>query len=231
MKLLFVGDSWTWGDGLAKENEKSEKVVVEKRFSTIIGRKLGAEVVNKALCGLSNHAITRILLEENLDEYDKFFIQFTYPARTEFFDNTGIPHNARKSTTLKIVKKKKAEKYEKVKKRLDSEVFVERWQNILPHFYRWMEAGFILDGREFYEQWYEEIYHNEMGKVDEMLLYNLVKTKLTLLNKKHVITTIFPKSSLPVDINLSKRKYPLDKTNHPTHIGHIMIARDIMKLL
>ena len=94
-----------------------------------------------------------------------------------------------------------------------------------------MEAGFILDGREFYEQWYEEIYHDEMGRVDEMLLYNLVKTKLTLLNKKHVITTIFPKSSLPVDINLSKCKYPLDKTNHPTHMGHIMIARDIMRLL
>ena len=230
MKLFFVGDSWTWGDGLAKNNEKY-KITEEKRFSTIIGRQLGAEVVNKSSCGLSNHAITRILLEEDLNQYDIFFIQFTYPARTEFFDINDITHNIRKSTTLKIVKEKKPERYEKAKKRLDSEIIVDRWQKILPYFVRWMEAGFLLDGREFYEQWYEEIYHDEMGRVDEMLLYNLVKTKLTLLNKNHVITTIFPRSSLPVDINLNKGKYPLDKTNHPTNLGHIMIARDIMKLL
>ena len=230
MKLFFVGDSWTWGDGLKKPHEHND-IVYEKRFSTIIGRKLDAEVVNKSSCGLSNHDITRILLEEDLNQYDIFFIQFTYPARTEFFDINDIAHNIRKSTTLKIVKEKQPERYEKAKKRLDSKVILDRWQNILPHFYRWMEAGFLLDGREFYEQWYEEIYHDEMGRVDEMLLYNLVKTKLTLLNKKHVITTIFPRSSLPVDINLSKGKYPLDKTNHPTNLGHIMIARDIMKLL
>ena len=230
MKLFFVGDSWTWGDGIRKPHEKKGEWE-KKRFSDIIGRKIGAEVVNKSICGLSNHAITRILLEQDLEQYDYIFIQFTYPARTEFFDVTGIPYNARKKTTLEYFKKNKPTKYEKFKKKLDNEVFTSRWQNILPHFFRWMEAGFILDGREFYEQWYEEIYHDEMGRVDEMLLYNLVKTKLTLLNKKHVITTIFPKSSLPVDINLSKSKYPLDKTNHPTHMGHIMIARDIMRLL
>lgn len=231
MKLFFVGDSWTWGDGLAKENEKPIKVIPEKRFSTIIGRQLGAEVINKSWCGLSNHAITRILLEQDLEQYDYIFVQFTYPARTEFFDVTGIPHNARKKTTLEQFKKNIPTKYEKFKKKLDNEVFTSRWQNILPYFFRWMEAGFLLDGREFYEQWYEEIYHDEMGRVDEMLLYNLVKTKLTILNKKHVITTIFPKSTLPFDLNLNKSKYPLDKTNHPTHMGHIMIARDIMKLL
>tara|TARA_B100000131_G_C18086029_1_gene600184 strand:- start:39 stop:731 length:693 start_codon:yes stop_codon:yes gene_type:complete len=230
MKLFFVGDSWTWGDGLRKPHEKKDKIY-EKRFSTIIGKKLGAEVVNEAICGLSNHAITRILLEQDLDQYDCIFVQFTYPARTEFFDVTGIPHNARKITTLKHMKKHIPSKYENCKRKLDSEVFTSRWQNILPHFFRWMESGFLLDGREFYEQWYEEIYHDEMGRVDEMLLYNLIKTKLTLLNKKHVITTIFPRSSLPVDLNLNKGKYQLDATNHPTHFGHIMIARDIIDLL
>ena len=52
MKLLFLGCSWTWGDEL--QNREKE------RYSSIIGQRLNADVVNLSTPGYSNHAIARI---------------------------------------------------------------------------------------------------------------------------------------------------------------------------
>lgn len=83
MKIYFDGDSWTWGGEL--ENNISE------RFSAIISRKLGAEEYNYAQCKGSNDSIIRrLLLENNISEYDFAIIQMTYPSRTEFYDGKYI---------------------------------------------------------------------------------------------------------------------------------------------
>ena len=85
MKLLFLGCSWTWGDEL--ENPKKQ------RYSSIIGNKLDAEVVNLSTQGYSNHAIGRVFLDQNLEQYDYVFVQLTHPSRVEFFDESGITAN------------------------------------------------------------------------------------------------------------------------------------------
>ena len=69
MKLLFLGCSWTWGDEL--QNREKE------RYSSIIGKRLNADVVNLGENGFSNHAIARIFLDQNLDQYDYVFVQLT----------------------------------------------------------------------------------------------------------------------------------------------------------
>ena len=58
MKLLFLGCSYTAGCEL-RDREKY-------RFSTIVGQKLNAEVVNLAMDGYSNHAIARKFLEQDI---------------------------------------------------------------------------------------------------------------------------------------------------------------------
>ena len=94
-----------------------------------------------------------------------------------------------------------------------------------------MTTGNILEGKEWWEHYYEEIYTDEYGNVEERLIYNLIKNKLVRMNKKHVISTINPDCTLPIDINLKKGKYPRAKGNHPNALGHIMIASHIMRLL
>ena len=47
MKLLFLGCSWTFGCELA-EGRRAIQTIIDKRYSTIIGKKLNAEVINLA---------------------------------------------------------------------------------------------------------------------------------------------------------------------------------------
>jgi|TARA_R100000152_G_C6762209_1_gene186427 hypothetical protein len=219
MKLLFLGCSWTYGDELGKEYK-------ERRFSTLIGKNLNAEVVNHSRCGFSNHAIARIFLEQDLEEYDFIFVQMTTPSRTEWYDPTG---NFNK---VKILEKLKSVSNERWKKRSLGKIKPSsNWDKIMPYKKQFMCTGNLLDGKEWWQHYYEEIYTDEYGETEEMLIYNLIRNKLVVLNKKHVISSINPSCKQPIDINLRNNKYPLAKGGHPDPIGHIMISRDIMKLL
>ena len=83
MKIYFDGDSWTWGGEL--EDNKTE------RFSAIISKELGAEEYNYAKPKCSNDSIIRrLLLDNNISDYDFAIIQMTYPSRTEFYDGKYI---------------------------------------------------------------------------------------------------------------------------------------------
>jgi len=223
MKLLFLGCSWTWGDELQNREKQ--------RYSSIIGGKLNADVVNLADCGYSNHAIARIFLDQDLEQYDYIFAQLTHTSRAEFFDKNGITSNIKnkrlreKFDKMYLQEKAKLKYYEKNKFKN------KMWHKVMVDKKRFMETGNKLDGREWWEIYYEEIYHDKFGDSEEMLIYNLIRNKLTLLNKKHLISSINPKCKMPVDLLLNNPKYPRAKGNHPNSIGHIMIASDIMKLL
>lgn len=80
MKILFVGDSLTYGDELDDLTD---------RYSDVIGRELNVEVVNIAGKGLSNDAIVRktITYFEEGNTADLVIFQFTFRSRVESFVN------------------------------------------------------------------------------------------------------------------------------------------------
>ena len=229
MRLLFLGCSWTYGCELA-DGQDMKKIIEQKRFSTIIGKKLNAEVINLADNGMSNHGIARIFLKQDLSKYDIIFVQMTLPERTEWYDSTGMFHKAKILAKIKECPNRTEVLLKKLEKRLSIAKNGE-WDKILPNLKRFMTTGNILEGKEWWEHYYEEIYTDEYGNVEERLIYNLIKNKLVRMNKKHVISTINPDCTLPIDINLKKGKYPRAKGNHPNALGHIMIASHIMRLL
>ena len=77
MKILFHGDSWTYGDELARPTES--------RFSKLICDHYQAEETNLSVCGISNHRIYRELLDTDITQYDLAFIQMTFPCRMEYY--------------------------------------------------------------------------------------------------------------------------------------------------
>ena len=229
MRLLFLGCSWTYGAEIAEGKKMLEKIK-EKRYSSIIGKRLDAEVVNLAENGFSNHAIARIFLEQDIESFDKIFVQLTYPSRTEWYDPTGMFNKAKILAKMKELSYKSEKWFEKQKRHLEKKE-VGEWDKILVDKERYLTTGHLLEGKEWWIHYYEEIYNDKYGLTEEMLFFNLIKNKLKRLNKDHLIFSINPKCKLPIDLQLNLSKYPRAKGNHPNQMGHLMIASDIMKLL
>tara|TARA_B100001113_G_scaffold273024_1_gene227692 strand:+ start:391 stop:1050 length:660 start_codon:yes stop_codon:yes gene_type:complete len=219
MKILFLGCSWTNGCELGYDEDREKY-----RFSTIVGRRLNAEVVNLALDGCSNHAIARIFLEEDLSQYNRVYVQMTMPNRFEWYDSTG------KSQIVKLKEKIKISSNKRHLKKLNDPVYPQ-WDRILSNKKRFMTTGNILEGKEWWIRFFEDIYESKLGECEENLFFHLFKNRLTVLNIPHLILSINPRIKLPIDLQLETNKYPREMGTHPTKIGHIMIANDILKLL
>ena len=229
MRLLFLGCSWTYGCELA-EGQDMKRKIEERRYSTIIGKKLNAEVVNIAENGMSNHAIARIFLEQDLESFDKIFVQLTYPVRTEWYDSTGMSHKAKSLAKIKEYPNRNGKWIEKMK----AELKKERsgiWDSILPNKTRFMITGNLLEEKEWWLHYYSDIYTDQYGITEEMLIFNLIRNKMKRMGKSHLILSINPKCKLPIDLQLNNINYPRAKGSHPNSLGHIMIASDIMRLL
>ena len=222
MRLLFLGCSWTAGAEL-KKSEKS-------RFSTIIGNQLDAEVVNMSFNGSSNHMIARFFLSQDLESFDKIIAQLTLPSRTEWYDPTGNFNKAKIKAKMNANLNWGKLWYRKQLRNLGKKIGGE-WDRILVDKERYLVTGNLLDGKEWWKHYYEEIYQDQYGLTEEMLIFNLIKNKLKRLKKDHLILSINPKCTLPIDLQLNLPKYPRKKGNHPNEIGHSMIASDIIKLL
>ncbi len=229
MKILFLGDSWTNGCEL-KDNEKY-------RFSTILGKKLNAEVVNISADGRSNHAIARTFLEQDLSQYDRVFVQLTNISRTEWYDSEGKSKKVKFHEKVKFLEKEfpfsngLKRQQNKVNHVLDAS-----WDRILVDQERFMTTGNIFEGKEWWIRYYEEIYNDEFGKSEEKMIFYLIKNRLTHLNIPHLIFSINCQCELPIDLQLNQMKYPrsngrIAPGGHPNKIGHIMISNDILKLL
>ena len=247
MKLLFLGCSYTAGCEL-RDREKY-------RFSTLVGQKLNAEVVNLAMDGYSNHAIARKFLEQDLDQYDMVFVQMTRISRTEWYDENVKAMKAKilernndksfgqywrskdkrgRSNAKDRYDEIKAKYFANIEKQLKNVQFAseeDKWDKILATKLRFMKTDNLVDGEEWWVRYYNEIYTNEYGKSDEFLFYWLMKNKLTERGISNLFFTIEPKTNLSFDLLIDHPKYPREKLGHPTKIGHVMIARDIMKLL
>tara|TARA_B100000131_G_scaffold81445_1_gene78327 strand:+ start:1186 stop:1854 length:669 start_codon:yes stop_codon:yes gene_type:complete len=222
MRLLFLGCSWTAGAELEdKENT---------RFSTILGKHLNAEVVNVASGGSSNHRIARFFLKQDLESFDKIFAQLTLPSRTEWYDSTGNFNKAKIRAKMKANLNWGKKWYRRQLENLGKK-FVGEWDRILVDEERYLITGNLLEGKEWWIHYFEDIYQDEYGITEEMLIFNLIKNKLKRLKKDHLIFSINGKCTLPIDLQLNLSKYPRAKGNHPNEIGHSMIASDIIKLL
>tara|TARA_Y100001973_G_C5200460_1_gene337234 strand:+ start:2110 stop:2778 length:669 start_codon:yes stop_codon:yes gene_type:complete len=222
MRLLFLGCSWTNGCEL-DDNEKY-------RFSTIIGKRLNAEVVNLSADGRSNHAIARIFLEQDLSQYDRVFVQLTQVSRTEWYDSEGKSKKVKFLEKIKFLEKESPRGLRRQQHKFN-QVWEPVWDRILVDKERFMITGNIFEGKEWWIRYYEEIYNDEFGESEEKMIFYLIKNRLTHLNIPHLIFSINSKCKLPVDLQLNQMKYPRAKGNHPNKIGHIMIASDILKLL
>jgi len=93
MKIFVNGCSITWGaelEGLGHDSVHSEsatKIREEKRYSTILGNKLNAEVVNLAQSGVSNDWIVEKTISWfTNNNADLAVIQFTEPSRWVWYD-------------------------------------------------------------------------------------------------------------------------------------------------
>jgi hypothetical protein len=246
MKLLFLGCSYTAGCEL-RDREKY-------RFSTLVGKKLNAEVVNLARDGNSNHAIARKFLEQDLDQYDMVFVQMTRKSRTEWHDEEGkslkakilakmnietfdeywnskTPDSRAKIEYYEIEKAKFFARAERELKNIKFASEEDKWDRILTSKLRFMATDNLVDGKEWWERYYDEIYSDKYGESDEFLFYWLMKNKLIEKGIRNLFFTIEPKTDLPFDLRVDHPKYPRERFSHPNKIGHIMIARDIMRLL
>ena len=214
MRLLTLGDSWTFGDEL--EDRPNQ------RFSTLLSHRLNAEVDNPSVCGLSNHAIARIFLETDISVYDLVIIQMSQISRTEWYDKKGTTTRYKRNLQKKLYPNRKYRKEPEIR---------SEWDGIMTTQDIYMSTGHIIDGKEWWMRYYEELYHDKYGESDEMIFFHLIKNKLTRMSIPHIMMTINKKTKMPFDLQLNKSKYPRAKGNHPNKIGHIMIARDIMNLL
>lgn len=224
MKILFLGCSWTNGYelGLVEDREKY-------RFSTIIGRKLNAEVVNLSEPGRSNHAIARIFLEQDLSQYDRVFVQMSHNNRFEWYDPTGESQNVKLREKIERSSGKERERQLKV---LSKPIPTQNlWDKILVTKKQYMTTGNVFEGKEWWQRFYEEIYGDKLGESQEYMYFHLFKNRLTTLNIPHLIFSINFECKVPIDLQLNQMKYPRAKGLHPNKIGHIMIANDILKLL
>ena len=80
MKLLTVGDSFTYGEELADRNVA---------WPYLLGKQLGYEVTNLGKPSKSNTYIVRQAIE-HAHEYDLIVIAWSHFARIEFADDHGL---------------------------------------------------------------------------------------------------------------------------------------------
>ena len=80
MKLLTVGDSFTYGEELAE---------LTSAWPFLLGNKLGYEVTNLAKPGSGNTRMIRHAVEQ-INNYDLIIIAWSHFARTELADENGF---------------------------------------------------------------------------------------------------------------------------------------------
>jgi len=80
MKLLAVGDSFTFGEELEDRS---------LAWPSLLGNKLGWSVTNLGQPASGNTRMVRVVVEE-IDNYDVFVIAWSHWGRIEFADKQGI---------------------------------------------------------------------------------------------------------------------------------------------
>lgn len=102
--------------------------------------------------------------------------------------------------------------------------------------YGWVEISAQLSHAElteyhkkFWQYYYENIYHDKMGDVDEDMAITGIRDHFAVAKIPCIIVTSekYTKSK-KFDINLWDTNFPLDRTRHPNDIGHRIISKRIL---
>lgn len=80
MKLLTVGDSFTWGSELADQRQA---------WPYLLAEQIGYSVDNLAVPGTGNTRVTRTVVE-NFEDYDLIIVAWSHYGRLEFSDDYGV---------------------------------------------------------------------------------------------------------------------------------------------
>ena len=200
MKIYFDGDSFTKGTELVNKERD--------RFSRLICNSLGAEEYNIAKGGSSNLAITRRLIVENdISQYDYAIINMTMAMRFEFYDG---------------------EKYVSI--RPPSKIRGKHGSHLLKK----LETFDVI---EWMRKFYSDIYHDKLGNDYECMLYNCIRNHCKVHNVPLILTTNrtfgrkYRNLESLVDFHLNLDKYPKMGEGHPSKKGHEMIASDILDII
>lgn len=81
MKILALGDSFTWGEELEDRLDA---------WPFLIAKQLGCDINNKSMFGTGNYRLMRKLLEEDINQYDIVLIGWSHFDRLEVADEDGV---------------------------------------------------------------------------------------------------------------------------------------------
>jgi len=195
MKFYFSGCSFSWGTGLDDKKD---------RWTKLVSDHFGAEEHNIACGGGSNdRMIRRLMLDDDSEDYNIYFMQLTLPSRTEFFDDTF--KKWRTIHPLKTFGKSKKE-----------------WKNI---YYPSIES--------YYKKLYNKTYGDTNEQVVYKSINAYLSHKpivWSTLRSARYHNSDEGTSTVPVDICIGK-PYPFLPCGHPTIEGHRMIADEMISIV
>ena len=101
------------------------------------------------------------------------------------------------------------------------------WQEISPQ----LTHPKLGDNKKLWQYWYENLYSDEYGDCEENFAIEGLRDYFAINNIPCIIVTTdkFTKSK-KFDLNIFDITFPMDKTRHPTTIGHKVIANKIYEI-
>ena len=199
MKFYFDGDSFTYGGGF---REKYGIDPYNHRWSKLICDHYGAEETNLSKCGVSNDRVLRHLFAEDrdLEQYDFFFIQLTFPLRFEFW-----------STQFN----------EWIRFRVGKGIISPR-DDIMSYY-----GKEHLDWENYY---IDKIYSDKQGKIKERIAYGSIVSLLTGMGKPFIMLGLSPYNQFKwgYDFNHEEFNRISRKDTHPSMLGHKQIAEKVI---
>jgi len=102
------------------------------------------------------------------------------------------------------------------------------WQEISPQLIH----PNLGDKKRLWQYWYENLYSDEYGDCDENFAIEGLRDYFAISNIPCIIVTTdkFTNSN-KFDLNIFDISFPMDKTRHPTTIGHKVIANKIHEIV
>ena len=199
MKIFFNGCSWTYGQEL-EDREKS-------RFSSLLGKTFNAEVVNISKPGSSNHRLLRSTYEYcNPSLYDLAVLQFTFPARTEYY-------------SVDSYSRSREGKFTKV---IPSCIVAPTTK---PNIFN---SAAHCDYRNHNN---ETAYTEEMGHTTEYIVFQALQDYFFRHNVPVITLTLNANTVLPFDLYLDTADVPRARKGHPNELGHEVIAGKIESII
>jgi len=208
MKIYFDGCSFTSGRPYLSDYET-------QRYSRKVSEHFQAEECNISKTGISNHRILRnfsVNYSDLLDECDLAVVQLTYRNRTEFYDdikddwhkiNPVIPQNPKEYAA-----------------KVGSDEIICR------SFRRKGEKW----NAKFWTDYYMNVYSHKFGSGVEEMVFNSIKGIAAAKNIKLIMIGV-PEVDINLPYDLLLENYPCRKGGHPNQLGHLMISRDLIKMI